>query len=127
LNEFGIFTCGFPVTLIEQDLRGNIIGRAHTRLRLPRVTDLCESEVAQFEVAFRVDTQVLGFQVAVNDIVAVEILEHQHHLSGIEDCLLVFQDYFVAHVGEEIAALDELKQEKHLSVIMSESQKFGLN
>lgn len=45
---------------------------------------LCEAEISDFDVAVRVEKDVLGFQVAVHDVFVVQMIERQRYLCGIE-------------------------------------------
>ena len=46
--------------------------------------DLTQSEVCQLEMSLKVKQYILGFQVAVDDAVFVEVGERQYNLSCIE-------------------------------------------
>ena len=43
-----------------------------------RSVDSCDSKIGEAEVAFAVENEILGFEVAVNDVVVVHILEAEN-------------------------------------------------
>jgi hypothetical protein len=45
---------------------------------------LGEAEISDFDVAVRVEKDVLGFQVAVHDVFAMQMVERQRYLCGVE-------------------------------------------
>lgn len=67
------------VPLVEDDLGGKILRRAAQGPRpRRRLHVLGKAEVAQFEVARLVEQDVFGLEIAVEDVVGVEVLEHEN-------------------------------------------------
>lgn len=62
------------VALVEEDLRREIFGRATHRER-PIFNDFGEAEISDFEVAVLAEQKVLWFQVAVDNVLRVHMLE----------------------------------------------------
>lgn len=102
-------TCGLAVALVQQNLGRDVIGRPYAGLGLAGVANFRKAEVAKFEVALEINEKVFGLQVSVKDVEAVQVLEHEDHLSGVEYGLFVFEDDFVSHVGKEVSALNEFE------------------
>ena len=57
---------------LQVDLRCDVSGRPHIRRRRSLVRKMCEAEVGHDDVSLGVDEEVLGFDVTVNNPVAVE-------------------------------------------------------
>ena len=70
-------------TFVEQNLGGEVLGRAAERVGAALAV-LREAEVSQLQVAELVDEQVLGLQVAVYDVLRVQVVEHEHNLRRVE-------------------------------------------
>jgi hypothetical protein len=68
----------FPMALIQQNLGGNVLGSPTERIG-PGFDDLGESEISEFQVAVRSDQQILGFQITVDYVQVVHVLEHGGH------------------------------------------------
>mmetsp|Transcript_11914 Transcript_11914/g.39206 ORF Transcript_11914/g.39206 Transcript_11914/m.39206 type:complete len:358 (+) Transcript_11914:142-1215(+) len=77
------------------------------RLVLRRSQVLCEPKVAQFEVPLRVNEQILGFEVAVDDVLAVQKLEDEDDLRAVEARNLL-RAHVVVHKVVQVGALDEI-------------------
>lgn len=69
---------GFPV----QDLRRNVVGGAADCLLFLsiEIQFRCQAEVPEFELHFVVYEEVPQFEVAVNDLVVVQVLEGAYQL-----------------------------------------------
>mmetsp|Transcript_82673 Transcript_82673/g.256767 ORF Transcript_82673/g.256767 Transcript_82673/m.256767 type:complete len:219 (+) Transcript_82673:148-804(+) len=74
---------GLPVALVEQDLWGNVLGRAAEGVR-PMVDDLREAKVRELHVAVEVDENVLRLQVPVDYVLLVAVLEDGRNLRSVE-------------------------------------------
>jgi hypothetical protein len=53
------------------------------------VQELCCAHVNQFDIACLPDHDVLGFCVAVDDLVRVQVLQAQNHLRNVEPRLVL--------------------------------------
>ena len=76
------------MSLILNDLRRQVIRRSTQR---PRNIwhHFCEPKVGDFDVPQVVNEQVLGFQVAVDNVTSVEVFECCDNFGGIEPCYVV--------------------------------------
>jgi hypothetical protein len=56
---------------------------------LPINHPLCETKISDLDVSIRVEEEVLWFEITIDDILAVEVLECEHDLSSKETGHLV--------------------------------------
>lgn len=83
---------------------------------------LSEAEVGQADVSFAVQQDVLGLQVAVDDLFGVEVLDGAHDLGGIEEACGVAEAPAAPQVAEQLAARHVVHQhvEEALVVVSPE-------
>ena len=99
------------VALAEDKLGSEVLRRAAQRERAVR-DDFGEAEVAHFNVPARVDQEVLRLEVAVRDLLRVEVDESGENARGVEASVLRrLLAAAVVQAREELAALDELHEE----------------
>lgn len=65
---------------------------------------LGEAEVGEADVTFSVQQDVLGFQVPVDYLFGVQVLDGTHYLGRVEESGAVAEAAAVAQVAEELAA-----------------------
>jgi hypothetical protein len=96
------------------DFGGQVVGRA-----AERPCDVGhlfgETKVGNLEVTMAVEQQVLGLQVAVDDVVRVQVVEGEGDLSGVELCDGVGEALRLAQQAEQLAALDKVHD--HVQVL----------
>ena len=63
------------MALVEQDFRGNVLRSSANCIR-PLCDHLRESEVNQLQIAVATYHNVLGLQISVHDVLALQILEN---------------------------------------------------
>ena len=73
----------FSVSLIGENLRSKIL-RSAAKSESAAISDFSKAEISQFQVSVSSDENVFRFEVAVDDIFTVQVLENQHNVSGIE-------------------------------------------
>jgi len=71
------------MAFIQNNLRRQVLGRAAEGVSLA-VDDFGETEVRQLQVAVSVDQHILGFQVSVDDVFAVQVLEDGNDVRGVK-------------------------------------------
>ena len=71
------------MTLVEQDLRCDVL-RSTADSVCALGDNLCETVVDEFEVAVSSDHDVFGLQVAIDDVLAVQVLEDGGDLRAIK-------------------------------------------
>ena len=74
---------GLSVTLVQQNLRGEVLWGSAQGVG-SSFDDLRESEIDQLEVSVGGDHQVFWFEISVDNVFGVEVLEHHSNLGGIE-------------------------------------------
>ena len=116
---------GFAVTLVQQHFRRQILRRAAEGVGAPFAL-LREAEISQLEVAPLVDENVLWLEVAVDDILAVEVFKHADDLRSVEPRnsmtsllrLRHFKRPDRAQISEELAASHELQHEIQITLVL---------
>lgn len=74
---------GLAMAFIQQDFGREVLGGSAQSVS-SALTVLGEAEVRQFQIPGFIDQNILGFQISVNDVLRVQVLEHQAHLCGVE-------------------------------------------
>lgn len=69
--------------LVLQYLRSQVFWRA-AEGESPAVDSFGKAEVSEFEISIAADQYVLWFEIAVDDVFAVQILEGEQHLRCVE-------------------------------------------
>jgi len=100
-----------PVTLVEDDFRGDILRGAADGEGSAFCEELGEAEVSKFEVAVIAYQQILRLQVSEDDVFAVQVLKAAGNNGAIEACLVSGKRLHVSEVGEELPAVDEFKHQ----------------
>ena len=96
--------------LVQDDLRGQVVGRATQGVRPPAPGQgFGEPKVGDLEVAARVHQQVFWFQVAVHDAPRVQGGQGGHHLRRVKLGGRLGQAAPGTQVAEEFAAGDVLQ------------------
>ena len=72
---------------------------------------LAEAEICQFEMALRVEENILWLQVTIDDSVLVEVSESQHDLGCIEARSVLSESNLVAEMEEKLAAIQKVGDE----------------
>lgn len=120
---------GLAVAFIQEDLRGQVLGRAAKRVSAGLAV-LGEAEVSQFQVALLVYQNVFGLQVAINYVEAVQVLKHEGDLGRVKPTQLGRADLhgmvrrkfaLCAQIREELAARDVLHEEVQVARVLGES------
>jgi hypothetical protein len=78
--------CGLSISFSFDNLRSNILGCSTDAVSylIFRNTNFGQSEICQFYVSLGIKKNIFRFQVSVNDVSGVQILEGKKDLSGIE-------------------------------------------
>jgi len=108
------------VTLIEQDLRCDVLWCSTDRVR-SLFDDLSKTKVDEFEVTVLVDHDIFRFQITVYNILGVEVLKNSGNLGTVELCLLSIEITLTSVVGEEIAAREQLSRKIDVSIVLEEA------
>ena len=73
----------FAVTLIKQNFWREVLWCAAQRIS-PCLAILGEAEVGELEVALRIDEDVLGFEISLDDVLGMQVFKHQGDLRRVE-------------------------------------------
>lgn len=105
------------MALVHNNLRCDLLRRATQCLRLGGAV-LGEPEISDLQVAVTVDQHVLGLEVALDDVLAVQVFEDECGLGSLVACFHFVETVDRAEVGEEFAALNKLKEYLEVLVIL---------
>jgi hypothetical protein len=77
---------GLAVALAKHDFWGNVLGCAADAVGdlFVGLADLGQSEIGHFDVSFLIQQYILGFQIAVDDIAGVEVLDGEQYFCCVE-------------------------------------------
>lgn len=78
--------------------------------------------VGDLEVPSRVDEQVLGLEVAVDDVLRVQILERENEVRREEARNVGREPAAAPEVREQLAALDVLEQKVQVSFVLERAE-----
>ena len=93
------------MSLIQNNLRSYVLRCTTNCEGSSLVEHFGETEVCQFEVAVVGDQQVLGFKVAEDYVLLVQVLEAEGYGGGVEAGLLGCEGLYRTQVCEELAAV----------------------
>jgi len=106
-----------PMTHIRQNLRCDVVRRAAESLRLlSSLEHFSETEIGEAEVAVLVHEDVFGFEVAIDDLLFVEVADSHDHLHRIKLHSLLVEAMVFAEVAEQLTATHESHHEEYLGV-----------
>ena len=71
------------MTLVLENLGGQVLGSS-AESKGSIFDGLGKSEICEFEVAVGANEDVLGFEVAVDDVFGVQVLEDEDDVGGVE-------------------------------------------
>ena len=108
---------GLAVALGLDDLGREVLGRAAERPRAV-LDQLGEAEVDDLQVALAVEQQVLGLEVAVDDVAVVEVLEREHHRRAVEGGGGLVELALLLQQREELAALADLEHHVQVGAVL---------
>lgn len=112
-----------PVSLLgpHDDLGSQVLGRAAEGEGAVVGQFLSEAKVGDLHVSLAVDQQVLGLQVAVDDILLVHVADGQQDLADVEHGHVVAKTAVLAQPVEELAARAELEDHVDEGVVLEGS------
>lgn len=108
------------VALIQQDLWCYVLGRAADR-EGALGNYLRESEINHFEIAIVSDHDVLWLEVAIDDILPMQVLKDADYLRSVELGLLQVEVLHSSVVGEKVAPPQKLSEEVDVAVVLHEA------
>ena len=108
------------MTFIKQNLGRNVL-RSSTNCIGSLLDDLGETEINQFEITVRLDHNVLGLQITVDNLLGLKILKDSDDLRAVEFSLLRIEVADATMEREEITALQQLRDEVDIQIVLHES------
>lgn len=79
--------------------------------------ELARSHVDELDIAVFVDDYVLGFEVSVEDLLGVQVLQRKHHRGYVELGVFGGQQTDITDHVEELQSVDEFGQEIHKAIV----------
>jgi hypothetical protein len=74
------------VTLVLQNLRSEVL-RCTTKCKSSVINDLCKPKICEFEISIRANQNIFRFEVSIDNVLAVKILDDEDNLCCIESAL----------------------------------------
>ena len=108
---------GLAMALVLKNLWRQIFWSA-TKCESPVLDSFSKTEISKLDVTIGGDEHVFGFEVAVNDVLAVEVLEDEDQLGCIECGLVRFENAFFSEMGEELSARDVFHEEVNVFAVL---------
>lgn len=93
-----------PSSLLAQHLRGEVGRTAAETFRLIVIGLLAESEIGQPDVTLRIQQYVFGFEVPVDDVLLVEVLDGKAELCNIEFGLIFWEGDLAGEVEAKVSS-----------------------
>lgn len=87
---------------------------SHTGVRFLLREVAGQPEIGYPNVAVLVEEYVGGFQIAINDVSSMHVLEAEYHLGGVELHLRLVEDPVLAQMVMQIPAVHEIEDEAQL-------------
>lgn len=107
------------VTLVEEHLGSDVLGSAAQGVGTAAgLNDLGETEIGQLAVTVLAQEKILGLQITMDNVLAVDVLEGKRDLEGVKLGLLVGELAVLAEMGEKLATGDDLHHDEHVVVIL---------
>jgi hypothetical protein len=109
------------MSLIQNHFWGNVL-RCPADGKGPSLSEeLGETKVCEFEVAIVANQQVFGFEVAKDDVFAMEIFETRGDCGSIKASLVCGKRLHVAQVSEEFTTVDEFEDQVKILGILGKA------
>ncbi len=102
----------------EQDLRRHVLNRAAECVGLIAFEDglLAQAEVSEFDMANRVEKNVLRLQISVNDAFRVQVLQREQDLGQVEAGHVLHEDALALQLHEQLTATQVLEDQIQFAV-----------
>jgi len=110
------------VTLVKKHLRGEVFGGTAERVGTG-LTELGETEIRELEVAFLINQNVFGFEITVNNMLRVEVLEHQRHLGRVKHSVVRLERSFSSEESEKLTTGNVLHEEVEVAMVLRKALK----
>jgi hypothetical protein len=106
------------VVLAEHDFGGHVAGCAAGVVEVLVAVLAGDAEVGESEVSGGVEHEVLGFEVAVDYVFGVQVLEGEEHAADEEFCLGLGEAAAFADVVAQVAAVEVVHYEVQVLAVL---------
>ena len=107
------------MTLVEEHLGGDVLGgTAQSVGTAAGLDNLGEAEIGQLAVSVLAQEKILRLEIAMDDVLAVDVLEGKGDLEGVELGLLVGELAVLAKMSEKLATGDDLHDDENVMIIL---------
>lgn len=97
------------MSLVENNLRGNVFRGSTDCESSSFIEDFSETEISEFKVSIIGDEEIFWFEVSEDDVFAVKILKASRDSSGIEPGLVGSKRFDTSQVSKELSSIDKFK------------------
>lgn len=110
------------MALILQNFGRKILWRA-TKGKGSVLNNFSKTKISELNVAIGGNEYILRFKISVDDIFAMEVLEDEDELRGVEGGFVRFKHAFFSEVGEELPAGNVFHEEVNVFAVLVHALK----
>lgn len=110
------------MALILQNFWRQILRRA-TKGKSSVLNNFSKTKISELNVAIGGNEYILRFEISVDDIFAMEVLEDEDELRGVEGGFVGFEHAFFSEVGEELPAGNVFHEEVNVFAVLVHALK----
>jgi hypothetical protein len=114
---------GLTMTLVQNNLRGNVLRSTANSESSSLIENLGKSEIGKLQITVVSDQEILGFEISIDDILGVKVFKTASNSGSVESGLLSRERFDRSEVSEELSSVDQLKNQIEILGILSESLK----
>ena len=110
------------MALILQNFGRQILRRA-TKGKSSVLNNFSKTKISELNVAIGGNEYILRFEISVDDIFAMEVLEDEDELRGVERGFVGFENAFFSEVGEELPTRNVFHEEVNVFAVLVHALK----
>lgn len=113
--------CGPIVSFANEDFRSDVVWGAANGIG-SLLDDFSESEISELEISFDINEDVFRLEISIGDVVAVQVLEGEHNLGGVETGGLKGNASDSSEIGEKFSARHEFHDVVDVASVLVEAE-----
>lgn len=110
------------VALVQKHLRCQIL-RSATKSVGTSFDNLGETKIGQLEVTILINQDIFRFQIAIKNVLGLQVLKHEGYLRAVEHSLIGSEVAFGTEISEEFTTSNVWHQEVQVTCILGETFK----